>query len=85
MLIVKAANPMFIRSRKQTTKRTEIKGRILIRTLWSLLAWMDVARTANSLAESHLGVILPRPGRTSHGTASSKMRGPRKFTETRTL
>ena len=59
--IVKAANAMLIRSRKQTTKTTKIKGRILIRTLWSVLASIDVAGAANSLAKVHLGVRLPRP------------------------
>src|SRR5215469_5068230 len=61
LFIVNAANAMLIRSRKQTTKTTKIKGRILIRTLWSVLASIDVAGAANSLAKVHLGVRLPRP------------------------
>jgi hypothetical protein len=52
---------MLIRSRKQTTKRTEIKGRILVRILWSVLASIDMARVAYSMANIHLGVRLPRP------------------------
>jgi hypothetical protein len=63
LFIVKAANPMLIRSRKQTTKRTEIKGRILIRTLWDVLASIDMAGAANSLAKAHLGVRPPRAGK----------------------
>jgi hypothetical protein len=63
LFIVKAANPMLIRSRKQTTKRTEIKGRILIRTLWDVLASIDMAGAANSLAKTHLGVRPPRAGK----------------------
>ena len=34
---------------------------ILIRTLWSVLASIDTARVADSLANVHLGVRLPRP------------------------
>jgi hypothetical protein len=52
---------MLIRSKKQTTKRMQMKGRILIRTLWSVLASIDTDRVADSLANVHLGVRLPRP------------------------
>jgi len=63
LFIVKAANAMLIRSRKQMTKRMKIKGRILIRTLWSVLASIDMAGAAISLSKVHLSVRLPRPGR----------------------
>ena len=62
LFIVKAANPMLIRSRKQTTKRAEIKGRILIRTLWSVLASIDLTGASNSLAKVPLSVGVPGPG-----------------------
>src|SRR5882762_3123551 len=61
LFIVNAANPMLIRSRKQTTKSRKTKGRILIRTFWIVLASMDMARAADSLVKVHLGVRLPRP------------------------
>src|SRR5215472_11021832 len=61
LFIVKAANAMLIRSRKQMTKRMKIKGRILIRTLWSVLASIEIARVADSLAKVHLSARLLRP------------------------
>src|ERR1700687_34787 len=42
LVIVNAAKPVLIRSRKQTTKRSKTKGRILIRTFWIVLASMVI-------------------------------------------
>ena len=42
-------------------ERMKIKGRILIRTLWSVLASIEIARVADSLAKVQLGARLLRP------------------------
>src|SRR6266478_9144441 len=56
LFIVNAANVMLMRSRKATMYRTKMKGMILIRTFWIVLASMIIAVCVCLVGQAHLGV-----------------------------
>src|SRR5262249_51643378 len=58
LFIVKAANPMLIRSMNAIMKRTKTNGMMCVRSLWIVVASIAVGAGAGAEAIPHLGLLL---------------------------